>query len=69
MVAAAFHYKVVTEWSADDAAFVGRVPAFGPGCVAHGETEADAAEGATAVALLMLDSLRDEGKPSPREDI
>lgn len=64
----AFRYRIVTEWSDDDGAFIARVPALGPGCMAHGKTEGEAAREAKAAASLMLEVMRDERKAPPPED-
>jgi predicted RNase H-like HicB family nuclease len=64
----AFKYRIVTEWSDEDRAFVARVPALGPGCMAHGETEGEAAKEARKAAQLMLEVIADEGKAAPPED-
>lgn len=64
----AFRYRIVTEWSDEDGVFIARVPALGPGCVAHGKTEGEAAKEAKAAASLMLEVMRDERKAPPPED-
>ena len=63
-----FRYRIVTEWSDDDGVFVARVPALGPGCVAHGKTEGEATKEAKTAATLMLDVLREDRKALPPED-
>lgn len=64
----AFRYRIVTEWSDDDRVYVARVPALGPGCMAHGKSEGEAAKEAKAAAALMLEVLREDRKPAPPED-
>lgn len=64
----AFRYRIVTEWSDDDGVFVARVPALGPGCMAHGKIEGEAAKEAKAAASLMLEVMRDQRKAPPPED-
>ena len=54
-----FPYRVVVEWSADDAAFVARVPAL-PGCAAHGSTPERAVREARRAAEGMLAVLRED---------
>lgn len=68
MPAAAFKYRIVTEWSDDDGVFVARVPALGPGCIAHGKTEGEATKEAKAAASLMLELMREDRKAAPPED-
>jgi antitoxin HicB len=63
-----FRYRIVVEWSDEDAAFLGRVPAL-PGCVAHGRTQEVAAREARRAAEAMLDVLREDGRPLPPEDV
>ena len=60
-------HPVLIEWSADDAAYVARVPAL-PGCIATGETlEAAARELTTAIALWLA-SAENHGDPIPSPD-
>jgi antitoxin HicB len=63
----AFRYRIVTEWSDEDQAFIARVPAF-PGCIAHGKTAEQATHEAEHAAKLMLDVLREDKKAPPPED-
>lgn len=62
-----FRYRIVLEWSDEDAAFVARVPAL-PGCAAHGKTAEEAARQARRAAEAMLSVLREDGDPLPAED-
>ncbi len=62
-----FRYRIVLEWSDEDAAFVARVPAL-PGCAAHGKTAEEAAREARRAAEAMLAVLREDGNPLPAED-
>lgn len=62
-----FRYRIVLEWSDEDAAFVARVPAL-PGCAAHGKTAEEAARQARRAAEAMLSVLREDGSPLPTED-
>ncbi len=62
-----FRYRIVLEWSDEDAAFVARVPAL-PGCAAHGKTAEGAARQARRAAEAMLEVLREDGDPLPPED-
>jgi predicted RNase H-like HicB family nuclease len=62
-----FRYRIILEWSDEDAAFVARVPAL-PGCAAHGKTAEEAAREARRAAEAMLAVLREDGNPLPAED-
>ena len=62
-----FRYRIILEWSDEDAAFVARVPAL-PGCAAHGKTVEEAAREARGAAEAMLAVLREDGDPLPPED-
>jgi predicted RNase H-like HicB family nuclease len=57
-----------SDWSDDDGIFVARVPALGPGGMAHVKTQGEATQEAKAVAALLLDVLREDRKPIPPED-
>jgi antitoxin HicB len=59
-----FPYRIVTEWSAEDGAYVARVPAL-PNCAAHGDTAAQAAEEAEVAASAMIEVL---GAKAPASD-
>jgi predicted RNase H-like HicB family nuclease len=63
-----FRYRIIVEWSDEDKAFVGRVPAF-PFCSAHGGTPEEAAREATEAAEGILESLKAHGEPTPPEDV
>jgi antitoxin HicB len=63
----AFRYRIVTEWSDEDEAFVARVPAF-PGCAAHGSTSATAAKEAQSAAEAMLEVMSKRRIARPPED-
>lgn len=66
-----FKYRIVVEWSDEDEAFLGRVPALA-GVVsqplAHGDTMEDAIGNTLHAALLALETLREEKRPIPPED-
>lgn len=62
-----FRYRILTEWSEEDAAFVARVPAF-PGCGAHGKSADEATREARLAAEGMLDVLRVDREAAPPED-
>ena len=67
-MAKAFGYRVVVEWSEEDGAFIGRVPAL-PGCAAHGATAEAATREAVSAARGILESMRDHGDALPLEDV
>lgn len=62
-----FRYRIVIEWSDEDARFLARVPAL-PGCVAHGKTEGTAAHEARKAAEAMLVVLKKDGDEPPPSD-
>jgi antitoxin HicB len=63
-----FGYRVVVEWSDEDAAFVARVPALA-GCAAHGATPESATREAVAAARGMIESMLAHGDQPPPKDI
>lgn len=62
-----FGYRIVTEWSNEDQAFIARVPAL-VGCAAHGETPEDAAREAREAAVGILESMEAHNETPPPED-
>ena len=50
-----FRYRIVVEWSDEDEAFVGRVPAL-PACAAHGRSPEEAAQPAGRVVTAAWSS-------------
>jgi predicted RNase H-like HicB family nuclease len=63
----AFRYRIVTEWSDEDGAFIARVPAL-EGCAAHGATPETAAKEAREAALGILESMGAHRDTPPPED-
>jgi predicted RNase H-like HicB family nuclease len=63
-----FDYRVVVKWSAEDEAFVARVPAL-PGCAAHGRTPESATHEAVITARGILESMRAHGDALPVYDV
>ncbi|MEZ5293435.1 MAG: type II toxin-antitoxin system HicB family antitoxin [Vicinamibacterales bacterium] len=57
-------YELVVTWTDEDDAFVVDVPEL-PGCMAHGDTPADAVANAQDAIDLWLDVARDMGRPIP----
>ncbi|SRR6266542_4492166 len=62
-----FKYRIVTEWSEEDDAFIARVPAL-PGCAAHGPTPEKAAKEARQAAEAILETMMERRVPPPPED-
>jgi len=63
-----FGYRVVVEWSDEDAAFIARVPALA-GCAAHGATPESATREAVAAARGIVDSMLAHGDVLPTKDV
>ena len=63
-----FAYRVVVEWSDEDAAFVARVPAL-PGCAAHGRTPESATREAVVAARGIIESMVAHGDWLPPRDV
>jgi predicted RNase H-like HicB family nuclease len=63
-----FNYRIAVEWSAEDDAFVARVPAL-PGCAAHGRTPESATREAVVGARGILESMRAHGAALPVSDL
>lgn len=61
-------YQILVAWSPEDGSYVAQVPDL-PGCMAHGQTEAEALEEAREAIGLYLDVLAASGGaiPEPRE--
>ena len=57
-------YELVVTWSPEDDAFVVDVPEL-PGCMAHGDTPADAVAHAQDAISLWLEVATDMGRPIP----
>ena len=57
-------YELVVTWSPEDDAFVVDVPEL-PGCMAHGDTPADAVVHAQDAISLWLEVAKDMGRPIP----
>jgi predicted RNase H-like HicB family nuclease len=61
-------YELRIFWSQEDSAFVVEVPDL-PGCMAHGDTAAEAAANAQEAIGLWIDTARELGRviPPPRQ--
>lgn len=57
-------YEVIIYWSNEDKVFVAEVPEL-PGCVAHGDTKADALASADEAIQLWIDTAQEFGDPVP----
>jgi predicted RNase H-like HicB family nuclease len=62
-----FPYRVLVEFSADDSAYIARVPAF-EALAAHGDSPEAAAHEARVAAEAMLATLREQKRPLPAPD-
>ena len=62
-----YRYETVIYWSAEDQAFIAEVPELS-GCMAHGETPAEALANAQEAIGLWIDTAREFGDsvPEPR---
>ena len=60
----AHKYELIVFWSAEDGAFVVDVPEL-PGCMAHGDTPAEAVASAQEAIALWLEVAREDGRPIP----
>lgn len=59
-----YKYEVIIYWSNEDQVFVAEVPELS-GCMAHGETKADALANADEAVQLWLDTASEFGTPIP----
>ncbi|HVY38884.1 MAG TPA: type II toxin-antitoxin system HicB family antitoxin [Polyangia bacterium] len=62
-----FRYRILIEWSDENRAFIARIPAL-PGCIAHGPTADEAKHEAQLAGTLMLETLEEQGLPTPPAD-
>jgi antitoxin HicB len=62
-----FPYRVLVDYSAEDEAYVARVPAF-EALAAHGDTPEQATHEARVAAEGMLESLKELRRPTPEPD-
>lgn len=59
------HYRVIIEWSNQDACYIASLPDFGPFAKTHGETYQEAAKNAEEVIELLIETYQIEGRPLP----
>lgn len=57
-------YEVIIYWSNEDKVFVAEVPEL-PGCMAHGDTKAEALASADEAIQLWIDTAQEFGDPVP----
>ena len=57
-------YQILVSWSDDDQLYVAQVPDL-HGCMAHGESEAEAIRAARQAIELYIDDLTECGEPVP----
>ncbi len=57
-------YELIIFWSKDDDSFVVEVPEL-PGCMAHGQTYAEAVANAEKVIDQWIETARELGRPIP----
>jgi len=58
------NYEMILWWSEDDGAFIVDVPEL-PGCMAHGETRADAIRNAEDAIAFWIKTAREDGQTIP----
>jgi len=57
-------YEVTIYWSAEDQLFIAEVPEL-PGCVAHGDSRAEALANAEDAIDLWIEVAAEDGRPIP----
>jgi predicted RNase H-like HicB family nuclease len=57
-------YEIIIYWSREDQVFVAEVPEL-PGCMAHGNTQAEALAKANEAIQLWIDTAQEFGDPIP----
>ena len=57
-------YEIIIYWSNEDEVFVAEVPELA-GCMAHGNTQADALANANDAIQLWIDTAEEFGDPVP----
>ena len=57
-------YPITIRWSDEDSVFIARAPDL-PGCMAHGDTQADAAAEIQTAIALWVDTAAEFGDPIP----
>ena len=57
-------YEIIIYWSDEDQAFIADVPEL-PGCIAHGNTKAEALSNAEEAIRLWIDTAKEFGDSIP----
>jgi predicted RNase H-like HicB family nuclease len=57
-------YEIIIYWSNEDQVFIAEVPEL-PGCMAHGDTQADALKNTNEAIQLWIDTAEEFGDPVP----
>ncbi len=57
-------YEVILYWSNENQAFIAKAPEL-PGCMAHGDSQADALKNVNEAVELWSDTAREFGDPVP----
>ena len=60
-----YKYEIIIFWSNEDNVFVADVPEL-PGCMAHGDTQADALANANEAIQLWIDTAHEDGVLVPQ---
>jgi len=58
-------YEIIIFWSDEDAAFIADVPEL-PGCMAHGDSHAEALANAEEAIALWIETAQELGRPVPQ---
>ncbi|HEY0079907.1 MAG TPA: type II toxin-antitoxin system HicB family antitoxin [Pyrinomonadaceae bacterium] len=59
-----YKYEIIIYWSNEDNVFVAEVPEL-PGCMAHGDTQAEALNNANEAIQLWIDTAVEDGVSVP----
>lgn len=58
-------YEIIIYWSTQDGAYIAEVPEL-PGCMADGQTYAEALANAEVIIQEWIDTARELGRPIPQ---
>ncbi len=58
-------YEIIIYWSNEDRVFIAEVPEL-PGCMTHGDTQAEALANANEAIQLWVDTAKEFGDPVPQ---
>ena len=59
-----YKYEIILYWSNEDVAFIAEVPEL-PGCMAHGDSQAEALRHVNEAMQLWIDTAREFGDSIP----